>query len=292
MIKSMTGYGKGQSLIDGVTVTVEVRSVNHRYGDVSVKAPRGLMASELEIKKKVGERLKRGKIDVFVTQETAAGSSALPTLNLPLANAYMQVFQNLAEAFPVSGGVPLALLAGQRDVVSLQEGGVPEETLLRGVAEALTVALDMLEKMRLAEGAATLADFEQRLAGVEELLGQVESRAPQVPGEWRQRLQERLARYGQELEVDPQRLAQELAVFADRCDISEELTRFRSHLQQFRALFAGVEPVGRQLDFLVQELNREANTMGSKSNDAELTRLVVTLKSELEKIREQVQNVE
>ncbi len=292
MIKSMTGYGKGQSSIDGVTVTVEVRSVNHRYGDVSVKAPRGLLASELEIKKQVGERLKRGKIDVFMTQETAAGSSALPALNLPLAAAYMQVFENLAATFPTSGGVPLELLAAQRDVVLLQEGGVPEETLLKAVEAALASALDKLEKMRLTEGAATLADFEQRLATVEELLGQVETRAPQVPIEWRQRLQERLARYGQEIEVDPQRLAQELAVFADRCDISEELTRFRSHLQQFRTLFGSDEPVGRQLDFLVQELNREANTMGSKSNDAELTRVVVSLKSELEKIREQVQNVE
>jgi uncharacterized protein (TIGR00255 family) len=292
MIKSMTGYGKGQSSIDGVTVTVEVRSVNHRYGDVSVKAPRGLLASELEIKKQVGERLKRGKIDVFVSQETAAGSSALPALNLPLAAAYMQVFESLAATFPVSGGVPLELLAAQRDVVLLQEGGVPEETLLKAVAAALASALDKLEKMRLTEGAATLADFEQRLGTVEELLGQVETRAPQVPIEWRQRLQERLARYGQEIEVDPQRLAQELAVFADRCDISEELTRFRSHLQQFRTLFGSDEPVGRQLDFLVQELNREANTMGSKSNDAELTRVVVSLKSELEKIREQVQNVE
>ncbi|AMV72646.1 YicC family protein [Desulfuromonas carbonis] len=292
MIKSMTGYGKGQTAVDGLTVTVEVRSVNHRYGDVSVKAPRGLLASELEIKKRVAERLKRGKIDVFITQETAAGNSALPTLNLPLAEAYMQLFEKLARDFPLTGGVPLELLAGQRDVVLLQEGGVAEDALAGAVELALTAALDMLEKMRLAEGAATLADFEQRLATVEELLGQIESRAPQVPLEWQQRLKERLARYAQEIEIDPQRLAQELAVYADRCDISEELTRFRSHLQQFRTLFVAAEPVGRQLDFLVQELNREANTMGSKSNDAELTRSVVTLKSELEKIREQVQNVE
>ena len=292
MIKSMTGYGKGQTCVDGLTVTVEVRSVNHRYGDVSVKAPRALLASELEIKKRVAERLKRGKIDVFITQETAAGTSALPALNLPLAEAYMQLFEKLARDFPVTGGVPLELLAGQRDVVLLQEGGVAEEVLAGAVELALAMALDMLEKMRLAEGAATLADFEQRLATVEELLGQIETRAPQVPLEWQQRLRERLARYAQEIEIDPQRLAQELAVYADRCDISEELTRFRSHLQQFRTLFVTAEPVGRQLDFLVQELNREANTMGSKSNDAELTRSVVTLKSELEKIREQVQNVE
>ena len=292
MIKSMTGYGKGQTSVDGLTVTVEVRSVNHRYGDVSIKAPRGLLASELEIKKRVAERLKRGKIDVFITQETAAGTSALPSLNLPLAEAYMQLYEKLARDFPVTGGVPLALLAGQRDVVLLQEGGVTEEALAAAVEVALAAALDMLEKMRRTEGAATLADFEQRLTTVEELLGQVELRAPQVPLEWQQRLKERLARYAQEIEIDPQRLAQELAVYADRCDISEELTRFRSHLHQFRTLFAVAEPVGRQLDFLVQELNREANTMGSKSNDAELTRSVVTLKSELEKIREQVQNVE
>lgn len=292
MIKSMTGYGKGQASVDGLTVTVEVRSVNHRYGDISVKAPRTLMASELELKKRVGERLKRGKIDVFVAQETESGSSAMPVLNKTLAGAYVELFRELGHDFGLNGEVPLGLLAAQRDVILVQEVGAAEDALQQAVATALTTALDMLEKMRLAEGEATLTDFETRLTTVEELLGQIAGRAPQVPGEWQAKLRERLARYGQELEVDPQRLAQELAIFADRCDISEELTRFRSHLQQFRALFESAEPVGRQLDFLVQELNREANTMGSKSNDAELTRGVVSLKSELEKIREQVQNVE
>lgn len=292
MIKSMTGYGKGQGEVDGLTITVEIRSVNHRYGDVTVKAPRALLPFEVEIKKQVTERLKRGKIDVFISQELGGLAGGVPSLNRPLAEAYMDLFEAAGRDFAVDGTIPLALLLNQKEVVTIQEGNAPIEALRKAVDGALAVALDMVEKMRLTEGRATLEDFEQRLGQVEALLARVEQRAPQVPVEWQGKLQERLARLIQDQEPDGQRLAQELAIFADRCDISEEITRFRSHLGQLRELFRNADPVGRQMDFLVQELNREANTMGSKSNDAELTRLVVSLKSELEKIREQVQNIE
>jgi uncharacterized protein (TIGR00255 family) len=163
-----------------------------------------------------------------------------------------------------------------------------EEALER----ALEKALDNIEGMRVAEGEATRHDMVARLENVQNMLAQVESRAPQVPQEWQVKIAERLDRLAKDFEWDPQRVAQEIAVFADRCDISEEIIRFKSHLKQFMALFDSAEPVGRQMDFLVQELNREVNTMGSKSNDAELTRMVVSIKSELEKVREQVQNVE
>lgn len=292
MIKSMTGYGKGQGESAGLAVGVEIRSVNHRYGDVNVKLPRMLLEYETEIKKRVGERLKRGKIDVFISLDHNELVGGAPVLNRPLAAAYMAIFSRARQEYDVTGAVPLELLMAQKDVITLREGTVAGEILRPALDRALDEALIMLESMRRVEGESTRADFEQRLAAVEELLGRVEQRAPQVPLEWQGKLKERLERYAPDVAADPARLAQELAIFSDRCDISEELARFRSHLAQFRDLLGNGEPVGRQMDFLVQELNREANTMGSKSNDADLTRQVVGVKSELEKIREQVQNIE
>ncbi len=292
MLKSMTGYGRGEAAAGGMTLAVEIKSVNHRYGDVTVKSPRALYPLETEIKKKVAEKLRRGKIDVFITQEFAAGGTAAPLLNRGLADAYVRVFEEMRQAYGLEGGIPLSLLASQRDVLVLREEALAEGEVEKALFVALEQALEAMEKMRLAEGGATSRDLEGRLVTVEELLSAVETRAPEVPREWRGKLAERLSRLEKEFEVDPQRLAQELALFADRCDISEELTRFRSHLGQVRGLFDSAEPVGRQLDFLLQELNRETNTMGSKSNDAELTRMVVTIKAELEKVREQIQNIE
>ena len=186
----------------------------------------------------------------------------------------------------------LGLLTAQRDVITLEEAEIDQGQVRDCLTAALDQALAAVERMRLNEGRSTLGDIESKLAGIDALLERVEARAPLIPEEWKTKLRERLERLEGEIEVDPQRLAQEMALFADRSDISEEIARFASHLQQFRALLQSDEPVGRQLDFLVQELNREANTMGSKSNDAELTRSVVSLKAELEKIREQAQNVE
>jgi uncharacterized protein (TIGR00255 family) len=292
MIKSMTGYGKGQGESEEVTLIVEIRSVNHRYSDVTVKSPRSLLPLEGEIKKIVSRRLKRGKIDIFINQEFAATAATIPTLNQPLASAYVEVFEQIRTLFPVDGGISLSFLAAQRDVIVLKEAVPAEDAVRSSLERALEKALDNIEGMRVAEGEATRHDMEARLENVQNMLAQVESRAPQVPQEWQVKIAERLDRLAKDFEWDPQRVAQEIAVFADRCDISEEIIRFKSHLKQFMALFDSAEPVGRQMDFLVQELNREVNTMGSKSNDAELTRIVVSIKSELEKVREQVQNVE
>ena len=291
MIKSMTGYGRGQVQIDGLSFSVEIRAVNHRYGDISIKAPRLLMPLEAQIKKQVSAVLKRGKIDVFITQEATSQSVSQPVVNRPLADAYIRVFQQLISDFGLEGGIPLGLLAGQKDVLLVQESTIREQELTECLLQALDAALKALVFMREKEGEATRTDISQRLDILTDLLATVIVRAPQVAVEWQQKLKERLARLGDDA-GDPQRIAQEIAIFADRCDISEEVTRFNSHLDQFKQLLDETEPVGRQLDFLVQELNREANTMGSKSNDAELTRQVVLLKSELEKIREQVQNIE
>ena len=292
MIKSMTGYGKGQARQGNLALTIEIKTVNHRFGDVSIKSPRFLMPFDNEIKKQVSERLRRGKIDVFITQEVAEALTAVPVLNQPLAQAYVDVFRKMEAFFDLRDGIPLSLLASQRDVIALTESSLAPEDIQDCLRSGLEEALAAVEKMRISEGRATLADIEGRLAQIEDILGQIRQRSPVVPEEWRDKLRQRLERYQGDMEADPQRVAQEVAIFADRCDISEEIVRFLSHMQQFRDLLQKAEPVGRQLDFLVQELNREVNTMGSKSNDAELTRMVVQLKAELEKIREQVQNVE
>jgi uncharacterized protein (TIGR00255 family) len=192
----------------------------------------------------------------------------------------------------LSGGITMEMITSQKEVIQLREMEGTADAVQACLTAALAKALEQLLVMRRVEGEATASDLRDRLDLLENLLGSVEQRAPLIPQEWQAKLTERLERLQPNLEWDPQRVAQEIALYADRCDISEELARFRSHLGQFRAMFTEDEPVGRRMDFLVQELNREVNTMGSKSNDAELTRAVVAIKAELEKIREQVQNVE
>lgn len=291
MIHSMTGYGRGQGEVNGQVFSVEIRTVNHRYGDINIKAPRLLLAFEGEVKKQVAAILKRGKIDVFINQEPSAESGSVPVLNEKVASAYVALFRKMQSDYQLGGDIPLELLAAQKDVLVAEEDTLDEESLRASLQQAVAEALTGLMKMREVEGEATRRDIIARLEQITVSLEEIVARAPQVPIEWQQKLAERLQRLKEDT-VDEQRIAQELALFADRCDISEELTRFRSHLQQFEQLFGSKEPVGRQMDFLIQELNRETNTMGSKSNDAELTSNVVAIKAELEKIREQVQNIE
>jgi uncharacterized protein (TIGR00255 family) len=293
MIKSMTGYGKAEAALDTGRIIVEVKSVNHRYGEVFVKIPRSLMSYENEVRKCVAGRLKRGKIEVFVQQEGSAAAGSLPVLNLELAKAYHEVFLKMREALGLHEQVTLALIAAQKDVLGTgerEEEGTddPQQVLLA----AVTAAVDSIDAMRLREGAALMEDLAARRATLADLIARVSLRSPQVVAETAQRLKERVAQLAGETGVDETRIAQEIAFLADRCDITEELVRFDSHLGQFDETLLLDEPVGRKLDFLLQELNREVNTIGSKANDAEITALVVQLKAELEKIREQVQNIE
>jgi len=292
MIKSMTGYGKGQVSGNDAHYSIEIKTVNHRYADITVKVPRTLMFLERDLKKWTGERLTRGKIDVFVNRESTEQAVVTPVANDALAAEYVQLFRTMSERYHLSDDISLSLLVGQKDVVTLQEANLDEELVRETLHQTLEKAIAAVETMRLKEGAALQEDIQERLKDMESLLQVIEERAPLVVEEWQQKLQQRLERLQGDVEPDPQRVAQEIAIFADRCDISEEVVRFKSHLVQFRQLFENEDAVGRQMDFLIQELNRETNTMGSKSNDAELTRQVVAIKAELEKIREQVQNIE
>jgi len=292
MLKSMTGYGRGESRNEKMEISAEIKSVNHRYADINIKLPRFLGAYENDVRKHVAKKIGRGKVDVYLNHSALGEVACEPVLNEPLAQAYADVFRDLKAKCQLNGDVSLELLAAQRDVVTLQEVARDEEGLKQQLYEAINSALAAHDQMRCAEGEATAVDMRERLATIESMLVAIIGRAPAVAQEWQEKLLERLAKLQPDVAADPQRVAQEVALFADRCDISEEVTRFRSHLVQFLELFNAAEPVGRQMDFLLQELNRETNTMGSKSNDAELTRKVVAIKAELEKIREQVQNVE
>lgn len=291
MIDSMTGYGKGSAKIGEFFIHVEIKTLNHRFCDVSVKVPRNLLWLENDVKRMVSETLRRGKVDVFISQETSAGGDVLPDWNRALAARYVEIFSEMKKEFALAGEITPPLLAAQKDVLVFKLCETDPKDTEKGVKEALSLAINAVCAMRRAEGEALDGDLRQRLGLLHDLLGQVEMRAPEIPPEWRRRLLDRLQRLEQDLILDPQRMAQEVALFADRCDISEEISRMRSHFSQFFALLEGEEAIGRQLDFLVQEMGREINTIGSKGNDSEISRLVVLAKGELEKIREQVQNV-
>jgi uncharacterized protein (TIGR00255 family) len=292
MIKSMTGYGKGEAAFAGGRIIAELRSVNHRYGEISVKLPRALMPFENEIKKRVAEKLSRGKIDVFIQME-GAGSLGVPTANLPLARAYHRAFSSIREALGLGDEVSLELVASQRDVVSIAaEPEAPLEEIPQELLTALDEGIGRLEEMRAFEGASLLVDFQRRREFLSEQIGKVTSRAPSVVADYAARLKERIQALCSDSGLPEERIALEVALLADKCDITEELVRLESHLRQFDETLARNEPVGRKLDFLLQEINREVNTVGSKANDAEIAACVVELKGELEKIREQVQNIE
>ncbi|PNU20938.1 YicC family protein [Geothermobacter hydrogeniphilus] len=290
MIDSMTGFGKGRAAGENIAIGIEIKSVNHRFCDVNVKGPRVAMPLEGILKKKVSESLSRGKIDIFINLEIIGEQAYEARINKPLADALVRSLNKLQKAYGLDDKVSLDLLVGQKDVLQFSES-ISLDELRPCLEQALDEALLQIRQMRRSEGEALQVDFEQRLEKLDSLIGRVAERAPQVPLEWQEKLRQRLERYAADVDIEPQRIAQELAVFADRCDISEELTRFRSHLVQFRGLFDAEEPVGRKMDFLVQEINRETNTIGSKANDAVIGSQVVEIKAELEKIREQVQNV-
>lgn len=292
MIKSMTGYGKAEVTTGSGRIVVEIRSVNHRYGEISVKLPRLFLPFEGEVKKKVAERMKRGKIDVFVQYEPAAGSGIRLEPDLSLAKMYYEAMDSVREHLNMNAQVPLSLVVSQKDVLVSRENAPEVETIGTELSAVVESAVNDIEAMRSREGASLIEDVIGRRALLSELIGKVAERAPAVVAEASQKLRERIRQLAGDVQVDEARLAQEVAFIADRSDITEELVRFDSHLQQFDDILKLEEPVGRKLDFLMQEFNREINTIGSKANDSEIAALVVQVKAELERIREQVQNIE
>lgn len=292
MLKSMTGFGAGRAQVGDEEFSVELRSLNHKFCEVKARLPRELAALESAVVKQVKDRLARGSVEVFIKRQTATAAGTVPVVDVGLAREYARAFRQVAEALGMLAEVSWTQVANQPGVVRLEERGMDVESATKAVQAALEQALGALEQMRQVEGEAIRADLEARLGLIERWSREVAELAPRSVDEYRQRLAERVAELARGISVDEQRLAQEVAVFAERTDIAEEMTRLASHLEQFRQLMAGSEPSGRRMDFLVQEMHREVNTTGSKSQHAEISARVVSMKAEVERIREQVQNVE
>lgn len=293
MIRSMTGFGAGRAQAGGESVAVELRSVNGKFCDVRTHLPRELAGLEPVVARIVKSRVARGVVDVNVRRE-APGSvrGAAPRVDLGLAAAYAKALREMRAELGLSGELTLHDLVGLEGVVGLSEIVADPEPAAKALERALADALDALDDMRRREGEALARDLSVRLGAVETGAAAIRAAAPQSVEAYRERLAARVAELSRGVPADPARLAQEVAFFAERVDVSEELTRLASHLAQLRALVASDAPAGRRLEFLVQEVNREVNTVGSKSQNAGIAAQVVEVKAELERVREQIANVE
>lgn len=290
MIKSMTGYGKGEEEHEGRRFTIEVRSVNHRYCDISLRLPRRYAPLEGEVRKAVAGRVSRGKLDITVAAEEGEGASATLEVNILLAESYYSALCDLKKRLGLAGDIAVRDLSSVPDIITFKEEPLNIEKDWPFIRSAIDKGMDALEQMKRTEGYALASEISGRLEKIWLAIEDIGKRAPAAIQLYRDRLTEKIGSLG--YEPDEGRLAQEVAYFADRCDISEELVRLKSHLEQFRITADSPETAGRKLDFLLQEINREVNTIGSKGNDALISQKVVEVKAELEKVREQVQNVE
>jgi uncharacterized protein (TIGR00255 family) len=290
----MTGYGRGECAQDGFKVTVEVSSVNRKQSEIAVNLPRELEVLEAQIRDEINSRIARGRLTTRVSLETAETKEAVRVhLNKNLARAYVQELGRLAKELQLDGSVSLDLLMRAPGVLQTNEELADAEDFWPAIQKALQKSLETLVKMRTREGAHLQKDLNNRISTMRRSVARVKKHAPEVRERYRQQLLERIRNAGlEEAKIEEERLTKEVIFFADRSDISEELTRLESHFQQYDDCVRSGEPVGRTLDFLAQEMNREINTVGSKANDSLISREVVILKTELEKFREQVQNVE
>lgn len=288
----MTGFGTGTATAGNESLTVELRSVNHKFCEVKVRLPRELSTLEATLQKLVKDRLARGAVDVSVRRASRTALGVVPQVDLALAKEYRRAWSELAKALELPDTVSVRDMATQMNVIRLEEPQVGLEDASKAAESALVMALEALGKMREKEGVALAADLTARLSLVAQWVDEVKVLAPKAIDLYRARLSERIAELSKGLAVDPQRLAQEVAFFSERTDVAEEMTRLSSHLEQFNELLRSKEPSGRKMDFLVQEMHREVNTTGSKSQHADISSRIMQLKAELERIREQVQNVE
>lgn len=290
-MRSMTGCGRSQQREGAWEVTVELKAVNHRFLDIACRLPRSLAFLDEIVRKALNARLQRGHVDVFVTVARTDASDRQVQVDEALAAAYRDAAERLTEVLGRAQHLDLAQLMAMEGVVTVTESDMDEEAVSAACRRAMDEAIDQLCAMRAREGDSLRADLTVHLDAAAALREQILLRAPGVVEDYRARLQQRLAQLGAD-GVEPQRVAQEVAIMADRCAIDEELSRLQSHIGQLRAYLDAQGETGKKMDFLIQEMNREANTIGSKASDAQIAQLVVDLKSEIEKLREQVQNVE
>ena len=292
MIKSMTGYGRAREMLHKRDITVEVRSVNNRYLDCTVKMPRMYGFAEDALKQHVQKAISRGKVDVFITVDASAADVAKVTVNRELATQYAAALGELAEVCGTEPHVTPETLSRFPDVLTVTKADEDLETVSADLCAVLDEALQAYNAMRAVEGAKLAEDIGNRLTYIENYTSQVEKRSPETVAEYRAKLTARMQEVLQSTTIDEQRILTEAAIYADKVAVDEETVRLRSHVSQLRTMIASDEPMGRKMDFLIQEVNRESNTIGSKCNDVAIAQVVVGLKAEVEKMREQVQNVE
>ena len=291
MIKSMTGYGKGTSSSELGEVSIELKTVNHRFRDISARLPMGLSSFEGTIKKVMESVISRGKIDAFIGFESA-GEEKVFEVNLPVARGYHLALTKLQKELDLKGDLSISQVASVRDVIKARDLEVDQAQLKKLILTALNQALTSLNEMRKTEGNSLSIDINSRLSVVRDISKRVEAKQPELADHYMAKLKKRISELTGETNLDETRFIQEVALMADKSDVTEETVRLDSHIKQFEELLNTEEPVGRKLDFLIQEMNREVNTIGSKSGDSELSRCVVDMKAEIERIREQVQNIE
>ena len=292
MVKSMTGYDRAEETVNGCTITVELRSVNNRYLDCSVRIPRLYLFAEDAIKTRVQNTISRGKVDVFVTLDNAGAEKVQVSVNRPVADGYYAALQQLAEIYGLEREISVSLLSRFPEVLLAEKAEEDVEQRTKDICSVLDRALQDFDQMRTREGERLREDILSRAAAIEEKVGLVEERSPQTVSEYRAKLEARMNEVLASTQIDPARILTEAAIFADKVAVDEETVRLRSHIGQLREMLDKGGATGRKMDFLIQEFNREANTIGSKCSDIEIARHVVDIKAEIEKIREQVQNIE
>ncbi len=292
MIKSMTGFGRAQSTVDGMTVTVELKSVNHRYFEFSTRVPRNYGFLEEKLKSFVNATVARGKTECYVSIENPENDEVEVTVNTALARGYAAAIRSLSDLVGTNEQPTAAQLSRFPDVLTVHKAEPDEERVWNAVQQTAQLALEQFIAMRQTEGEKLRADILSHADRIAQLVAFVESRSPQTVREYNEKLHRRMAELLGDANVDEQRLLTEAAIFADKVAVDEETVRLHSHLSQLHDFLGADEPIGRKLDFLVQEINRESNTIGSKAQDVEIAKAVIDIKAEVEKIREQVQNIE
>ena len=292
MVKSMTGYGRAVETVNGREFTVELRSVNNRYLDCSVKLPRSLSFAEEAVKQAVKATISRGKVDVFISVHSEGAADVKVTLNAAMVEGYLAAMKQMVADYGVQDDISVSLISRMPEVFTVEKPEVDEEQLLADLMSVVNKALASYDAMRAAEGKALEADLRSRGSTILELVAQVEAGNGQTVIDYRTRLENKLKEVLANTAIDESRILTEAAIFADKVAVDEETVRLRSHLEQMNNMLTNGGAIGRKLDFLLQEMNREANTTGSKCSDVRLARIVVDIKAELEKIREQTQNIE
>ena len=292
MIKSMTGYGAGTSEAQGKIFTIEIKSVNNRYSDFNIKLPRIYSFLEDALRKRASSVINRGKVDIFFNVESSGVEASNVKVNMGLAKGYLDALRNLSEELDIQSNANAETFLRISDIFTVEKEDADNEEITNAVLSAMGDALDSYDKMRITEGEKLKEDLKEHLNFIENATKKIEKRSPEIVKEYQERLYARVRELLEDSTIDDSRILTEVAIFADRVNVNEETVRLRSHISQFRKMLEQGGVVGRKLDFLIQEMNRETNTIGSKSNDLESSGIVIDIKAEIEKLREQIQNVE